>query len=183
VVTESDRIRAEIASTRSDLTDDVSALADRTSPKRMAARRWDAVKYRTQSIRDRVMGASTDAKEAVSDKASDAAEAVREMPKVVTRRTQGSPIGAGLIAFGAGLVAAAVIPETRQERRLGAQVAERAGEVMEPVRSMASELGQDIKSSASEAAGEVGQVAKDAAADTANQAKQSAQSAKDEIKR
>jgi hypothetical protein len=187
VATESDRIRAEIAATRSELADDVSALADRTSPKRMAQRRWDSVRYRAQSVRDKVMGASAEAKETVSDKASDVASdvasAVREMPQAVTRQAQGSPIGAGLIAFGVGLVAAALIPETRQERRLGAQVADRAGELMEPVRSLASDLGEDIKSSASQAASEVGQAAKDAATDTAAQAKQSAQAAKDEIKR
>jgi gas vesicle protein len=183
VVTESDRIRAEIAATRSDLADDVSALADRTSPKRMAQRRWDSVKTGTQSVRDKVMGASAEAKETVSDKASDVASAVRDMPQAVTRQAQGSPIGAGLIAFGVGLVAAALIPETRQERRLGAQVADRAGEVMEPVRALASDLGDDIKSSASQAASELGQATKDAAADAAEQTKHSAQSAKEEITR
>jgi hypothetical protein len=148
----------------------------------MAQRRWDAVKGGAHSVRDRVMGASAEAKESVSDRASDVASAVREMPQAVTRQAQGSPIGAGLVAFGAGLVAAAVIPGTRQERRLGAQVAERAGEAMEPVRTLASDLGEDVKSSASQAASEVGQAAKDAAADTAEQATQSARSAKEKIK-
>jgi hypothetical protein len=105
------------------------------------------------------------------------------VPQAVTRQTQGSPIGAGLIALGAGLVAAAVIPATRQERQLGAQVAERAGEAVEPVRALAKDISEDIKSSASQAANEVGQSAKDAAADTAQQAQQSARSAKEEIKR
>ena len=182
MVAESDRIRADIAATRGDLSDDVSALADRTSPKRMARRRWDAVKGGTRSVRDKVMGASAEAKETVSDKASDVASTVREMPQTVKRQAQGSPIGAGLIAFGAGLVAAALIPETREERRLGGQMAEHAGAVVEPVRSLAKDVGEDIKSSASQATSEVGQVAKDAAADTAEQAKQSAQSAKEEIK-
>jgi histone H3/H4 len=105
------------------------------------------------------------------------------MPEAVTRQAQGSPIGAGLVAFGVGLVAAAVIPETRHERRLGAQMAEHASDAVEPVRALAKDLGDDIKSSASQAASEVGQAAKDAAADTAEQAKQSARSAKEEVTR
>ena len=46
MATESDRIRADIERTRGELADNVSMLADRTNPKRIVERRWDAVKDR-----------------------------------------------------------------------------------------------------------------------------------------
>jgi len=98
MATESDRIRAEIER---------------------------AVKDRATTVRHRIMGVASDAKETVSEKASDAADAVRSAPDAVVRQAQGSPVAVGMIAFGAGMLAAAVLPETEPERRNG-QSARRA---------------------------------------------------------
>jgi Protein of unknown function (DUF3618) len=183
VATESDRIRADIEATRGDLADNVSTLADRTNPKRIASRRWDSMKYRARSLRHRVMGATVDAKDSVSDTASDVAGKVREAPDMVARQTQGSPIAAGLIAFGAGLLAAAMLPATEAERRAATQLAEKSSDMMEPVRESAREFGADVKDSASAAAQEVAGTAKEAASRTAGQAKESGGQVTEQVRR
>jgi len=182
MATESDRIKAEIERTRAELAEDVSTLADRTNPKKMAARRWDAVKDKATTVKHRVMGAASDAKETVSEKASDAADAVRSAPDAVVRQAQGSPVAVGMIAFGAGMLAAAILPETEPERRMGSQLAEHATEVMEPVREVASDIGGQVQDSARAAAQQVTQTAQDAAARTAEQVKQSGQTVRDELR-
>ena len=60
---EPDRLRQEIESTRASLTRDVDMLAEKTSPSKVAQRRWTAVK-------EKVMGSSEHAKHAAGDKVS-----------------------------------------------------------------------------------------------------------------
>jgi ElaB/YqjD/DUF883 family membrane-anchored ribosome-binding protein len=183
VVTESDRIRAEIEATRGDLADNVSTLADRTNPKRIASRRWDSMKYRARSLRHRIMGATIDARDSVSDTASDVADTVREAPDMVARQTQGSPIAAGLIAFGVGMLTAAMVPVSEAERRAAGQLAEKSGELLEPVRETARQFGEDVKESASTAVQEVAGTAKEAASRTADQARESGAQVTEQVRR
>jgi len=186
MATESDRIRAEIEQTRGDLASDLSTLTDRTNPKKIAMRRWDSVKGGARSLRHRVMGVGSDATGMVSDKAStiksEVAGTVRQAPEMITRQAQGSPVAAGLIAFGAGLLAAALIPASEAEQRLGGQLAEDAQGVIEPVKRAASELGQDVKEAASSAASELGSTAKAAASRTGEQVKESGRTVADEVR-
>jgi hypothetical protein len=67
VATESDRLRSDIEATREELASDLSSLADRTNPKKMAERRWESVKGKATSVRERVMGAASDTTASVSD--------------------------------------------------------------------------------------------------------------------
>jgi hypothetical protein len=186
VATESDQLRAEIEATRGDLASDLSTLGDRTSPKRIAARRWDSMKGTGRSIRHRVMGTASDTTGSIADKAStvatDVAGTVRQAPDMVTKQAQGSPLAAGIIAFGAGLLAAAVIPASETERRVGSQLAEGAQDVIEPVKQTAAELGQEVKDSATSAAAEVGQGVKESAARTGEQAKESGRTATEQLR-
>jgi hypothetical protein len=181
VVTESDRIRSDIERTRDDLAEGVSTLADRTSPKRIAERRWDDVRQRARSVRYRVMGTSGSANDAVSDKASGVAGTVRQAPDAVLRQTQGSPLAAGLVAFGAGLLSAALLPESNAEQRVGHKLAEQAEPLIEPVRSATRDMAGDVKDSAQAAASEIGDAAKQGAVRTAEQAKQSGQAARNQM--
>jgi hypothetical protein len=200
---EPDRLRQDIEGTRASLTRDVDALADKTSPKRVAQRRWTSVK-------EKVMGTSDDAKHAagnaagtvsdkasaaagtvsdkasaaagtVSDKASQVGESVKQAPQAVVRQTQGNPLAAGIIAFGAGMLAATLIPVTDAERRLGQQVKDNAGEVTDKVKDVASEMKDDLSGTVQQAAGEVKATAQDAAQTTKQQAQSSAQDAKEQV--
>jgi Protein of unknown function (DUF3618) len=136
VATESDRIRADIERTRGELADNVSMLADRTSPKRIVERRWDAVKDRAQTV---------------------------------SSRAKDNPLAAGFIAFGVGLLAAAALPESDAERRMGQQLADQTAPLLEPVRSAAADVAGQVKGSAQQAAAEVGESVKQGAARTTEQ--------------
>lgn len=174
MATQAERIRTEIDATREELAHDIDRLADRTSPSRIAHRRWDAVKSKVGNVKDRVMGVSEDAASEVSGRASDLADNVREAPDMVARQTRGNPVAAGLIAFGAGLLAASLLPETDAERRIGRTVGEHADELLEPLketgRQIASEVGETVK----DASREVGETAKEAASNTSARARETA---------
>ncbi len=66
---EPDRIREEIEATRAELTRDVDRLADKTSPKRVAQRRWSAVKEKVMGTPTYGTSSSGGATDAVKDKA------------------------------------------------------------------------------------------------------------------
>lgn len=184
-----DQVRREIEQTRVELANDVNRLADRTSPARVARRNWDRLGNRVSGIRESVMGApraggraakdtAQQAGQKVQDAAQSAAETVREAPDMMARQTRGNPIAVGLIAFGAGLLAAALLPETDVERRAGEQLAEHSDQLMEPVRESAGQIKEDVAQSAKESAAEVKDTARDAAQSTAQSAKESAQEVK-----
>jgi hypothetical protein len=54
--------------------------------------------------------------------------AERVSPRQVVRRAGDNPLAIGLVAFGAGLLTAAAIPETANERRAAARLTGRAAE-------------------------------------------------------
>jgi hypothetical protein len=181
---EPDRIKDDIDATRSSLVRDVDALADRTLPNRVVRRRWETMKERVQGVSDKVMGTSHDVASDAGDKVSAAASAVadnvREAPEAISRKTQGNPIAAGIIAFGTGLLAASLMPATELERRAGQQLKDSAGDVLEPIREPLAQSAQQLKEgvtdSASDAAHQVMDSARQAARTTTAQAKDAATS-------
>src|SRR6266496_3000587 len=96
--------------------------------------------------------------------AGNVADTVRQAPEAVTRRTQGNPVAAGVIAFGVGLLAASLLPTTDAEKRAGQQ------------------LKEDVSGTVRDAAQQVKETARDAAQNTKEEAKWSAQDAKDQVR-
>jgi hypothetical protein len=135
--TSPDQVRTEIEATRERLSKKADRLADRTSPGRIVRRRTDRVRGAVSGVRERVMGtasATTDsakgrtqqAAASVQDSAGQAADTMRQTagqvgdavsgaPEQAIRQTQGNPLAAGLIAFGAGLLAASLLPTSQAE--------------------------------------------------------------------
>jgi hypothetical protein len=169
-------IRTEIESTRADLAHDLDRLADRTSPRRIVRRRWDSVRDRVGGVKDRVMGVSQDTADRMRHMTDEAASGVREAPEAVARTTQGNPIAAGLIAFGAGLLAASLLPETQAERRMAREVSERAEELAEPLKEVGRQVASDVSESVGRAADQVKETATEAASTTAQRARETATS-------
>ena len=183
---EPDRLRQEIEGTRASLTRDVDMLANKTSPKRVAQRRWNSVKDKVMGTSETAGNATSEAAhtavDTVQDKASDVAESVRNAPQAVAQQTQGNPLAAGIIAFGIGMLAATLIPVTDVERRAGRQLKENSGELTDRVKDVAGELKDDLSGTVQQAVGQVKETAQDAAQTTKDQATSSAQDAKDETK-
>lgn len=208
---EPDRLRADIEGTRAALTRDVDLLAEKTNPKQVARRRWTAVKERVMGTTDEaahgvhsagsrigdaassvggaassaassVGSAASSAASSVGDAASSAAGAVRGAPQTVKAKAQGNPIAAGIIAFGVGMLAATLLPETEAERRGAQQLRDRGGDLLEGAKDVAREVKDDLADSARQAAGEVKETARDAARQTGDQARTSAQEAAEQTR-
>ena len=191
---EPDRLRQNIESTRASLTRDVDLLAEKTSPRKVAQRRWTAVKETVMGSADHARHAASDTTssavgtvqekasqlgdkashlgDVAGDKAQDAAEAVRNAPREVASQAQGNPIAAGIIAFGVGLLAATLIPVTDSERRAGQQLKERGSDLTDQVRDVAGELRDDISGTVQQAAGQVKETAREGVQATKQQARE-----------
>lgn len=190
---EPDRLRQDIEQTRGSLTRDVDLLAEKTSPRKAARRRWGAVKERVMGSSQYARHSAADSAHTVADKASqlgdkasqlgdkagsaaqELGESVRSAPRTVARQAQGNPLAAGVIAFGVGMLAATLLPVTDAEQRAGYQIKENAGDLGDRAKQVAGELKDDLAGSAQQAAGQVRDVAQDAARTTGQQARSSAQ--------
>ncbi|MFD6444600.1 DUF3618 domain-containing protein [Promicromonospora sp. NPDC060204] len=169
-----EEIRADIERTRDELSHDVDALGDKVNPSHVARRQADRVRSGMSQVKDRVMGQAHDAAGSAQDGAHDLADRGREaassvagsvgsVPRTVRAKTQGNPLGVGLVAFGLGLVAASLIPSSRAERRAATAVEEKAAPLVEDMRSTAKEVADDLRRPVQESAEAVRDAAKDAA--------------------
>lgn len=183
-----DAIRADIEETRRRLGSNVDAVADKVTPSHIVQRQTDKVKDAVFGVKDKVMGAAdsmTDKVQAGTGSASDgishAGSAVGEAPQKLTAKAQGNPIAAGLIAFGAGLLAASLLPATDKERvaadniktaaePLTTQVTDTAKEMAQGLKEPAQEAMENVKATATEAAQTVKQEGQGAAGDVKGKA-------------
>ncbi|NYH51460.1 MULTISPECIES: DUF3618 domain-containing protein [Nocardiopsis] len=173
-----DQIRHDIERTRSELTHDTDRLANRADPRNIVERRTRRVRDRAQHLRNRVMGSTPSSKEVSGEMrqtAHQATEMARSVPQQAAHQAQGNPIAAGLIAFGAGLLAASVISESRAEQRAAQRVSERAGPVIEPAKQAVTESAEHVKEQATESARSAGEHLKGSASEAAHKTGEHAQ--------
>ncbi|MEV8226942.1 DUF3618 domain-containing protein [Streptomyces sp. NPDC079167] len=202
--TEPDELKTEVEGARTRLAHDVDRLADKVTPGKVARRKADATQHRLTGLKERVMGvtdrtpdvhpgqkaqeltrsagdAAGQAGDSVRRTADQVGQSVREAPGQVTRQTQGSPLAAGVIAFGAGMLAAALLPASEAEERVGAQLREHSDELLQPARQTAQDAAQDLKEGmrqpATDAVESVRSTAQEAAEATKQQVQDSGQEA------
>ncbi|WP_435107971.1 DUF3618 domain-containing protein [Nocardiopsis synnemataformans] len=183
-----DQIRQDIERTRSELTHDTDRLVDHANPRNVVHRRTRKVRHGTRDLKDRVMGSalsSGEAAEGIRHTTDQAVGMAKSLPERAVHQTQGNPIAAGLIAFGAGLLAASVLSESRAEQRAARRVGEHA-DAIEPARQAVAESAAHVKEQAVESARTAGEhlkgSASEAAQTTGEQARHEAMSAKDEMR-
>ena len=183
----SDEIRREIEETRSDLGETISTLEDRVSPSRIRQRQTSRVRGRWESIRGRVMGSddsSSSSSGGSSERAQQAKETLSDAPDRAREQMQGNPLAAGLIAFGGGMLLAALAPSTQREQQAAQQLRD---QVEEPLRgelqSAGQQLQEGIKQEAQQRAMEVGKEAMSAASRTGNEASDRAKSVQGDAKK
>ena len=179
-------VRADIEDTRREMSDTIDAIADRTSPRRIVGRRRQAIAGGWRSVRERVMGraestttAAGDGARHVSESARDAAgsavESARHVPDTVVAKTQGNPVAMGVVAFGAGLLAASLIPPSEPEQRLAGTLRDQAQPLQDELKAAGQQVVEDVKSSAQQGAEQVKQRASDAAGTVQDDVRSSAQ--------
>jgi hypothetical protein len=178
-----DQIRRQIEHTRNELSADVNALTEKLTPSRAVARRVDRTRETLTHVKDKIIGVAEDAASTVSDTASSAAsttadrvssvassaaDTVSSAPQVARRKAQGNPLAAGLIAFGAGWLAASLIQSSRQERELARQAQQRISKQLQPmaqqVKQAASDVADNMREPVQQAAQSIKSTGRDAAA-------------------
>jgi hypothetical protein len=99
--------------------------------------------------------------------ASSATDKASGMADTVEQRVEGSPLAAGLVAFGAGMVIAGLIPASQTEAKAARRVQQTAQEHGQPVldeaKAAARDVGEQLKESGAQAASEVRAAAQESA--------------------
>lgn len=184
-----EELREEIERTRQDLSRDVDLINEKVSPGRIVQRRVDKTKGAVGSIRERVMGSASSGTSSISDKASsaqssvsDAVGAVGGAPDLARRQAEGNPMAAGLIAFGAGMLIASLLPATQAEQNAASALQERASDLKEPLKDIANEIKDDLQEPAQAAVATLRDSATEAVQTVQEQGKSSAETVTSEAK-
>ena len=186
--TDPDQIRSEIDQTQRELSADVDALTEKVSPSRIAERRVRRTRTAMTNMKDRIMGSTSDAYQtagsaasgvgdSIGARASAARDTVRSAPDTARRSTQGNPLAAGLIAFGAGWLLSALLPASEPEQRVASQVKDFAAEQGRPVAEQLGQAGQQAAQELKESAQQRAEAVKETAAGAASTVTGEAQSA------
>ncbi|MEE2570232.1 DUF3618 domain-containing protein [Pseudarthrobacter sp. J64] len=176
-----DVIRSDIEATRRRLGTNVDAVADKVTPSHVVHRQTEKVRNAVFGAKDKVMGTADSAGSNVDSALHDAGDAVKDAPHQVKAKTQGNPLAAGLVAFGAGLLLGSLLPASEKEREAAQQLksaaepvttelTEAAKEVAEGLKEPAKEAVENVKATASEAAEHVKAEGQGAATDVKDRA-------------
>jgi hypothetical protein len=180
-----DAIRADIEATRARLGTNVDAVADKVTPSNIVHRQTDKVKDAVFGVKEKVMGAADHASGGVHSATSsagstigDAGSAIGDAPHKAAVKTQGNPLAAGLIAFGAGLLVSSLIPPSQKER----EAADALKTAAEPVTAQLTEAAKDVAQGLKEPAQEAMENVKATATDAAEHVKGEGQAAVSDVK-
>lgn len=152
------QIRQNIEGTRADMGATLDEIEDRVSPRRVITRRQQRLRDRWDVVRIRVMGEYEEPTpyqatlssgggsnvDQVKDSAQQAKESAKQAPERVRQQTQGNPLVAGAVAFGAGVLAASLLPPTRQEQQAATALQEKAEPLKQQAKQTASEVGSQV---------------------------------------
>lgn len=140
MASQSDQLTREIAATRGRMDRTLDDVGERAGPGRLKQR----ARTTLESARETIMGTAGHAQERVSETTHQAGSAVRD-------RSTGNPLAAGMVAFGAGLLAGSVIPESSTEKQLSREV---QSKVQEPMREHGQRAAEQVSDRVGERAGE-----------------------------
>jgi uncharacterized protein DUF3618 len=197
-------IRSGIEQTQQHLSADIDALAEKVSPPRIVERRVQQTRSAMTSLKDTIMGstaeatstiggttsstagsakdAAASAKDTMAATASSAADMASSVPEQARQRTQGNPLAAGLVAFGAGWLLSSLLPATESERQAAAQVKDFAAEKGRPIAQELGQAGQEAARSLSESAQQGAQSVQEKAAGAASTVVGEAQSQASDVR-
>ena len=192
-----DQLRRDAEMQRSRMGDTLEAIGDRLSPERMVERRKAAVGQKLRSMKESVMGSpgyeepaterlrtqAGDALQSATQSVQSATEHMQQAPQALADQTRGNPVAAGIIAFGAGVLLATVLPGSRTEQRLVEEAKPQLQEAANQLTDMGRGVVSDAKDHAREAVEEVKSSGGEATASMREQAELSAQHVKDDVRR
>ena len=185
-----DQLEKDLGQTRESLSKDVNRLNDRVSPGRFVGTRSERIKSSASSIKDKLMGSAGSAANAAGDKLGSAVGSVQERTdsaggsltgsdasQALRDRTQGSPMGAGMVAFGVGWLLSALVPVSDAEQHAAKKIEDNAGAVVDPLTESAKEVAGNLQQPLQDSAAAL----QDTATDAANRTAEHAKSATDDV--
>jgi ElaB/YqjD/DUF883 family membrane-anchored ribosome-binding protein len=177
-----EELTREISGTRQDLTQNLNALQDRVSPHAIVERRKAAARDKVRHLRGRVMGTVEGTQEGAGQAAGAVTDTAQQALGTAEERFEGSPLAAGLVAFGAGVVVSALFPATEKEAQAAHQVVDAAKEHGQPLIEEAKTVGQEMGGQRKETAAEAAQQVKEAATDSAEKVRNEGQDAAESVR-
>jgi hypothetical protein len=188
-----EQLTRDIEARRAELSRDIDALTDKVSPAQMVERRKAATRSRFRSVRDRVMGSAHDSTQGMASAGFNATSSVssakdtvqgtvQDAAGTVQRQTEGNPLAAGLIAFGAGWLVSSLMPASEKEAHAARRVVETAKDspLVDEAKSVGQEMGESLKGSATDAAEQVKSTAQESAETVKQEGLSSAETVKQE---
>jgi hypothetical protein len=192
-----EELTSQIEDTRQRMASDLDTLQDRVSPAAIVERRKQAVRGKLASVKDKVMGSAQSAKDSISSTASSTGSSVTSAPgsavgaasdaasnvaSTAQERIEGAPLAAGLVAFGAGVVLASLLPASRVEAEAVHRVVETAKEKGQPLIDEARSAGEEVAANVKQSATEAAQQVKDSAQESAQTVKDEGQSSAESVR-
>jgi ElaB/YqjD/DUF883 family membrane-anchored ribosome-binding protein len=175
-------LRQEIEQTRQNMTYTVDAIEDRVMPGRIIERRRNRMRSGMTSLRDRVMGAPHHLQATITDSGTTVGQDASQLAHRLETKTEGSPFAAGLMAFGAGMLAAALLPPSDTERQMADKIKDAAEPLKEPLSEAAHQLAEDAKTHSSDAVDAVKAAGNTASEQITTTAKDKANETKDQVR-
>lgn len=176
-----EEIRRDIERTRAELASDVDTLHEKVSPSAIAHRRTEAVKGRMSSVKEKVMGTATTAGDSTSSGLHSAADSAMSAPQSVKHQTQGNPLAAGVIAFGAGWLISSLLPASEKEKQATMQAKDKVSEHADTLTAPLKEAAQGAKENLEPHAKHAAESVTSTATAAADNVKGEAKSAKDDL--
>jgi hypothetical protein len=190
-----EELREDIERQRQSIGYTVDQIQNRVSPGRITARGRHRVRRWFIDTKDQVMGndqsdypwerwsrdlseKAGDMSEQAADTMSEVKETVGEAPAKLRQKTRGNPMAVGLIAFGGGMLAGTLLPESNIEGR----AMRRVEPALATAASEASQIGRDVADDFKESAGSSMEQVKERASAAADNVKEEAREAIDRTK-
>jgi hypothetical protein len=188
-----EELSGDIEETRRSMSSNVDALQDRVSPAAIVERRKEAARGRLRSVRERVMGSAHDVRssaasglgstqESAHGAVASARDAAQGTVSGTQQKVEGSPMAAGLVAFGAGVVLASLIPASDREARVAGQVVDTAKEKGQPLVEDAKAAAQDVAHQVTESTAAAVSTVRDTASEGAERVREEGRASTDEVR-
>lgn len=166
-----ERLRGAVSDARDRVRGNGSSPDGQSSAQQRAQDTAHQAQERAQHAAQSVRESTGHAAERMSDTAGQAGDAMRRAPHEATERTESNPMIAGMIAFGAGMLAASMVRSSPAEQKAAGRLTDRVGEIAGPVREAATaearESAQHMKEDGAQFARHAAQRVKEVATEAA----------------
>jgi hypothetical protein len=175
-----EELNVQIADTRDTLASDLDALQDKVSPRAAVQRQKNALGDRWRTVRSKVMGSGGTSSTSSSGPVDTLKDGAGSLAGSTEDRVVGSPIAAGLVAFGAGVVIAGLIPASDKESALSQRAVDTVKDsgLVDQAKAAGQEIADNLKPEAQQAAQQV----KDTATESAQRVSDEGKSATERVR-